>query len=416
MKVAILHYSVPPVVGGVEAVIQAHTQLLVKAGWHVQLVAGVGALEALPAGAEFTCIPEMDSRFPRVVEISQQLEAGRVPTEFETLTAQLEAALEPILLESEHVIIHNIFSKHFNLPLTAALARLLDKGKIRHCIAWCHDFTWTSAHSRDKVRPGYPWDLLRTYRQDVTYVTISKRRQEELAGLFRSPEERIRVIYDGVDPADIYSLSAEGQALTGRLDLLGADLVLLMPVRITQAKNIEFALRVVAALKNRGIKPKLVVSGPPDPHDPDDLQYFQSLLALRQELNVIEEARFVYESGPDAGEGYEIGMPIVRELFRVCDLLLMPSHREGFGMPILEAGMTGMPIFSTDIPAAQEIGQADVMSFSTDDPAAEVAERILDWARSSREQQLRVRVRQNYSWQAVFDRAILPLLGGNEVS
>ena len=107
----------------------------------------------------------------------------------------------------DHVIIHNVFTKHFNLPLTAALMRLLEQGMIRHCIAWCHDFTWTSAHSRSSVHPGYPWDLLRTFREDVTYVTVSRHRQAELAGLFHCAPERIHVVYDGVDPAELYSLS-----------------------------------------------------------------------------------------------------------------------------------------------------------------------------------------------------------------
>jgi glycosyltransferase involved in cell wall biosynthesis len=88
----------------------------------------------------------------------------------------------------------------------------------------------------------------------------------------------------------------------------------------------------------------------------------------------------------------------------------MPSHREGFGMPILEAGISGMPIFTTQIPAAVEIGQNDVIRFSLDDPASKVARMIREWARTSPTQSLRVRVRQNYTWQAILQRQILPLL------
>jgi hypothetical protein len=42
MKTAFLHYFVSPVVGGVEAVIQAHTSLLLGAGYPVRLIAGAG--------------------------------------------------------------------------------------------------------------------------------------------------------------------------------------------------------------------------------------------------------------------------------------------------------------------------------------------------------------------------------------
>ena len=86
------------------------------------------------------------------------------------------------------------------------------------------------------------------------------------------------------------------------------------------------------------------------------MAYYHSLLELRRRLDVEREAAFVYSLGPQAESGYTIGLPLVSELYRECDALFMPSHREGFGMPILEAGLIGMPIFSTEIPAAEEIG------------------------------------------------------------
>ena len=415
MNIAILHYSVLPIVGGVEAVINAHTELLLHAGHQVTLVAGAGDKSALPDAAEYICIPEMDSRHPQVVQANQQLEEGIVPADFESITTRLHKELVVSLHPFDSVVIHNAFTKHFNLPLTAALFRMLDRGEIKKCIAWCHDITWTSVHSRPKVHPGYPWDLLRTSREDVTYVAVSRHRQLELAGLFEIPAERIRVIYNGVDPVKVYSLSQEARALIERLDLQEADLILLMPVRITQAKNIELALGVIANLKRRGMHVKLVVTGPPDPHDPGDMEYYHSLLRERQRLDVVEEARFVYESGPETGQGYTIGLTVVQELYRACDVLFLPSHREGFGMPILEAGLMGMPVFTTQVPSAEEIGEQDVVRFSPEAKAEEITELILNWVHSNPIQRLKQRVRQNFTWQAIFHHDILPLLTGKEV-
>ena len=80
-------------------------------------------------------------------------------------------------------------------------------------------------------------------------------------------------------------------------------------------------------------------------------------------------------------------------------------------MPVLEAGLLGMPVFCTMVPAAEEIGGADVHLFDADDDPARVAERILDWAEESQGQRLRGCVRQNYTWSAIFERDIKPLLG-----
>jgi glycosyltransferase involved in cell wall biosynthesis len=409
-ETAILHYSAPPVVGGVEAVMQAHCRVFVQAGYPVTVIAGWGEPEALPEGARFIRIPEMDSQFEQVTEIGERLEEGEVPAAFDEMASQLANLLAPILGDFDHVIVHNVFTKHFNLPLTAALFHLLEAGTIHHCMAWCHDFTWTSPHSRPKVHPGYPWDLLRTRREDVVYVVVSKRRQKALAELFGCAEEQIRVIYNGVDPQNLLGLSPEGNDLITRLALLEQDLVLLMPVRVTQAKNIEYALRVVAALKESGSRVKLILTGPPDPHDAKSMAYFRDLQTLRAELGIEEEMRFVFESGPSPGEPYTIGERVVGDLFRVSDLMFMPSHREGFGMPVLEAGLVGIPVITTDVPAAREIGGDDLIVFSLDREPADLAAQILAWAEKSQAHRLRRRVRQDYSWRAIFECDIEPLL------
>jgi glycosyltransferase involved in cell wall biosynthesis len=354
----------------------------------------------------------MASRHPEVLAASRELEQGRLPATFEELAVRLADRLEPLLCQSDWVIPHNIFTKHFNLPLTAALYRLLDSGKVRRCIAWCHDSTWASAHSRSKVHPGYPWDLLRTYRSDVAYVAVSQRRQKELSEVFRCPAERIRVIYNGVDPEEMLGLSDEGQGLVDRFALAESDLVLLMPVRVTQAKNIEFGLQVVAALKRRGLRPALVVTGPPDPHDAQNLAYYEGLLELRRQLGVEAEVHFVYEAGGAPGQARTVGPKVVGELLRVSDVLFMPSHREGFGMPVVEAGLAGLPVFCTPIPAAEEIGGPDVTVFPADAEPVEVANRLAAWAEASAVHRLRCRVRQALTWDQLFRRDILPWLEG----
>ena len=128
-SIAILHYSASPVIGGVEAVIDAHVRLLVAAGYPVTVVAGRGAADALPAGCHFVEIAAMDTQHPAILAASAQLDAGTVPAEFAALTAQLRTALEPILAEFDIVMAHNVLFKHFNLPLTAALIELLDAGR-----------------------------------------------------------------------------------------------------------------------------------------------------------------------------------------------------------------------------------------------------------------------------------------------
>ncbi|RPI33521.1 MAG: glycosyltransferase [Chloroflexota bacterium] len=407
---AVLHYSAPPVVGGVESVIGSHARVFNEAGYMLTVIAGRGDGEALPPGTGFILIPGMDTQHPEVLEMAAELENGRVPPGFQPMADRLAATLEPVLHRFDHVIVHNIFSKHFNLPLTAALAQLLDSGVIRRCIAWCHDSSWTSPNSRSKVHEGYPWDLLRTYRPGVNYVAVSQQRQHELAGLMGVSPGQVRVVYNGVDARVQLGLSEKAFDLVQRLNLFESDLVLLMPVRLTRAKNVEFALQVIAGLKERKRRVKVVLTGPPDPHAEDSLNYWGELQELRKALGVEEEMRFVYESGPDASQAYTIDNHVVGELYRVCDAVFIPSLREGFGMPVLEAGLAGIPVVCTEIPAAKEIGDSDVLLFSPASDPDGVAAKLLAWVESSPVYRMRRRVRQNYTWDSIFKHQIEPLL------
>lgn len=411
-SVGILHYSLPPVVGGVEAVIRAQAAEFLRAGYPLRLIGGRGEAQALPEGAEFARIDLLDSQHAEILAASAELEAGRVPAEYAGLVERIHAALRPVVLDLDHLIVHNVFTKHFNLPLTEALFRLVEDGSIRRCIAWGHDFSWTSPNSRKKVYPGHPWDLLRSMHDAIDYAAVSKERREMLAGLYECDPERIRVIYNGVDWRTLLGISPEGAGLIERLGMMEAGLALLMPVRLIRVKNVEYAIRVVGCLKDQDQQPRLVLTGPPDPHDPDSLDYLEKMRRLRAELGLVDELRFVYESGPASGPeaGYTISEQVVGDLYRVCDLVFMPSHREGFGMPVLEAGLAGLPVIATRFPAAVEIGAPDLALFDLDQPPEETARLIRERIEASPISRMRQRVRREFTWQAIFRREIEPII------
>ena len=60
------------------------------------------------------------------------------------------------------------------------------------------------------------------------------------------------------------------------------------------------------------------------------------------------------------------------ELYYTCDALLFPSYIETFGLPLLEAAMTGMPILAADLPYAREVlsGYDGVTFIPYDNPQA----------------------------------------------
>ena len=99
------------------------------------------------------------------------------------------------------------------------------------------------------------------------------------------------------------------------------------------------------------------------------------------------------------------------DLYQLADLLLFPSAQEGFGIPLLEAGLVRLPVFCSDIPPFREIAGDAAHVFALDDLPAEVAARIAAFVETDRSAHLRRRVLESFTWDRVFAERIEPILG-----
>jgi glycosyltransferase involved in cell wall biosynthesis len=402
MKIDLLHYSAPPVVGGVESVLAHHARLMADAGHAVRLLAGRG--ETLDDRIPFIHIPLADSRHADILAVKGELDQGRLPGEFEALTALLAAQLFEITADTDVLIAHNVCSLHKNLPLTVALYRLHQSRPALHLILWHHDLAWTASRYRPELHQGYPWDLLRRDWPSTTQVVVSALRRKELCDLLGVPPERVHVVPNGLDLQRFLKLDDRTMDLVARLDLLSAAPLLLLPVRITRRKNIELALRLLAELRLDFPQTVLVVTGPLGPHNPSNVKYYEKLLSLRHELGLDASAHLLAELSseylPDS---------VIADFYRLADALLLPSREEGFGIPILEAAVAGLPIFCADIPSLRELAGEQATYFDPDADPAEIASAMNGWL-SGPVYELRVRVRSGYTWQRLYRQHIEPLL------
>lgn len=407
MRITLLHYSAPPVVGGVESVIGHHARLMAEAGHKVQIVAGRG--DQTDESIRFIPVPLADSRHPVVASIKEQLDRGVVPGEFSEQVRQLTEMLQKILIESDCLIAHNVCSLNKNLILTAALKNISEQSKRPQIILWHHDLAWTTPRYQDELHDGYPWDLLRTAWEGVEQVTISDFRRRELAALMSLPENAIWVIPNGVDVSRFLKLEAMTSQFVDQLDLLNACPILLLPVRITPRKNIELALQVLAVLKKVYSQAKLVVTGPLGPHNPANIEYFKKLQGLRDSLALNNSISFLAELTDDY-----LPDEVISDFYKLADLLFLPSREEGFGIPILEAGLAGLPAFCADIPPLRDLGAAFVNYFSLDESPERVAALLLEHLSANPLFGLRAQVRSQYSWQQVYQQQIQLLIGKGE--
>lgn len=403
MRVTFVHYAAPPVVGGVETVLARQAELLDRAGHQVSILAGRGAtwIERIPV----IQIPRLDSRHPEVLELKACLDRGEVPPDFEQVVAATQADIEEVIPEVDVIIAHNVASLHKNLALTAALYRLSQSPGAPRFILWHHDLAWTTPRYLPELHSGWPWDLLRQPWPGVTQVVVSQARRDELAELMGLSEAEIAVVPAGVDLKTFYRVSPGAWNLYERLGMAAGAPLLLTPVRVTPRKNLELGLRILAELRKTMPQAQLIITGPPGAHNPKNDAYLRSLLDLRSKLGLKKAVHFLAEHRPEGLAEEE-----VIDFYHLADALLLTSREEGFGIPILEAGMARLPVFCTDLDPLYSLAGDLATYFQPDSDPAEVAQKIASRLPREPVYLLRLRVRTEFTWQAIYEQLISPLL------
>jgi len=403
MKIALLHYSSPPIVGGVESVLAHHARLMANAGHDVSILAGRG--EMFDERIKVHILPRLDSRNREVMEVKSMLDIGKHTPTFEILREQIRKDLLDTLKGYDVLIAHNVASLHKNLALTAVLHDEYNKPDFPHLVLWHHDLAWTTLRYHDELHDGYPWNLLRTNWKGVSQVVVSELRRRELAELLNISRANIRVIPNGVDIQAYFKFEQKTTELVERLNLLDADPMFLLPVRLTPRKNIELALKIMADVREDFPKAMLLVTGPEGPHNPQNKKYKELLLSMRDELKLKGTVHFLAEVTneflPDA---------VIADFYRITDALLFPSREEGFGIPIIEAAFSKVPVFCADIPVLRELAGNDVTYFSPDANPTDAAKQIKIRMEAESTSRWGRRAKHGYTWNQIYSRHIAPLL------
>lgn len=401
--IAILHYAAPPTIGGVESTIAVHARLLADHGYPVKIIAGRG--EPFDSRVPVEIIPTIDSKHSFVTQVNQKLARGYVPNDLAPLTIALSHILTGVLQDIDICIAHNVLTLHKNLALTTALYEMVRARSVR-LIAWCHDFAWTDPVYANELHAGLPWDLLRHIWADVKYVAVSEARQRELARLLDLDERKIAVVPPGIDACDFFGVTETTVHWIREFKLLDAAPLLLLPARVTRRKNIELAIEITGALRDVGHNPKLIIMGPLGPHNPANRDYLDELLALRRQCGVEEAVIFLQDEG-DAG----VDNASRRDLYALADALLFTSEREGFGIPILEAGLARLPIFCSDLAPFRESAHDYAHFFALDESPQSIAARLGEFLDQDTRYQMKQRVLKEYTWERIFEERMEPLLG-----
>ena len=359
MKIALVHYATHPVIGGVERILHAHARLFRQRGHEVTAISQRG-------DADFTIEPGgTKERYLR--------------------------DLDKVLAGTDLVIVHNVMTMPFDLPLTEALAELAQGHRPQRWIAWVHD---VAAANPDLQPVG---KILKRSVNGFEYFAVSSLRARQLA---EAMGVTAQVIPNGIDAAEILSLPPAAAAFAERHYLFDGRPVLLHPTRLLRRKNVELGLAVIEAMRASGAV--LLITGAEDPHNAASRDYAAWLRAEREQLGLADRVIFVADELEPTDE-------TVAALYRVADALFFPSRQEGFGLPVLEAALHRMPCFVSNIEPLNDLTGPNAHPFGLQETPSGIARGILNTLVNDPATQARKRA-LSYRWDRIYTEHLAPLL------
>lgn len=206
-------------------------------------------------------------------------------------------------------------------------------------------------------------------------VTVSEAAKIELARWGRIPPKKIRVIHN--------SDSGLNNATAINPGIESARPYLLAVGMSNPRKNLVKLLDALTLLSIKMAPPLLIVTG--------NRKALEEILRSRGDNPGVMNAGFV----PDAQLHY---------LYENAAGFIYPSLDEGFGIPLLDAALSGCPLACSDIPAFREVA-GDIAEYFDPEDAVSIASAISRMLASPRCADP-VRLRRRFSWE----RSALKLL------
>jgi len=198
-------------------------------------------------------------------------------------------------------------------------------------------------------------------RADVI-VTFSQFTKREILKYLGCPENKVRVIYEGVGNEFVYRPAKK----------TGTDILYLGSEE--PRKNVEVLIRAFALMKQKNSKLRLIKAG-----------------KSRWDISRAKIKALIKSLGLEQDVIFKEYVDDVVSVYNAADVFVFPSRYEGFGLPVLEAMACGLPVVCSNAASLPElVGDAAVM-FDPDNEV-ELAEKTLEVINSP-EKQTRMRER-----------------------
>jgi glycosyltransferase involved in cell wall biosynthesis len=180
--------------------------------------------------------------------------------------------------------------------------------------------------------------ILKGLQRANVVVCDSRWTRNEIVRYDLLPAERLKVVPAAIAPEFSQTSNAEADRTVDKLlgDIVAHPLLLHVGSTIPR-KRIDVLLKVFAGIHRELPNTRLIRVGGP---------FNREQIALLKSLS-IQDLVLQLEGLP---------RDVLAAVYRRARLLLLPSEREGFGLPLVEAMACGTPVLASDLPVLREIG------------------------------------------------------------
>jgi len=178
-------------------------------------------------------------------------------------------------------------------------------------------------------------------RQVIIFAYRSAFSAKNTIGIFQNPEDMRLFIYSGVIKQEkavlIRGSGVDMSRFVGLPEPPGIPTIVLAS-RMLWDKGVGELVDAARQLQKDGVKCRIVLVGNPDPENPSSIP--EGILHEWHREGIVE------------WWGYRND---IQEVFAKCNIVVLPSYREGLPKVLIEAASCARPIIATDVPGCREI-------------------------------------------------------------
>lgn len=200
------------------------------------------------------------------------------------------------------------------------------------------------------------WKMKNSCKIADAVIATSQQTKKDLIEFYKIAEEKIFVCYQNCNPIFENKIEDADKAIVKKRYQL-PDQYFLFVSSITQRKNLIAVCKALLVLKDKCNIP-LVVIGDGKKEKEEVIQFLKT--------NQLQHRVYFLNNLPQSKEPGFVTSADFPAIYQQAFALIYPSYFEGFGIPLLEAMWSGLPVISSSSSCLPEVAGDAALYFSPD--------------------------------------------------